>query len=131
VVFTVACKLGGVGSQIVEHGTGRTKKHAKKAAAFKAKLKLIEVIKQGEMDLDANGATATPEEEPNTLEDIVNVLKNTSISTKKKKSKAKKTASAASTSASVNDNEQWKLAEWLAEFKERRGEKLQSLQVIA
>jgi hypothetical protein len=109
-VYTVACKLG---TQIVENGKGRSKKHAKKAAAFKVKQKLTELLAQGD------GMLTVKEEEVG-IADMVEQLKNLNVQIQKTKNKTK---------ATETENVPWKLTAWLVDFKNRSGTKLFSLRV--
>jgi hypothetical protein len=102
-VHIVKCKLG---SLFTEQGRGRTKKHAKKVAAFKVRQRLTEMTMQ-------SAGILTEEQESSTDGCIIEKLQ--SLTMGSKTTKIKDTV---------------KLTEWIAEFRERSGEKLtSSLQV--
>ena len=101
-VYTVACKLG---SHVVETGSGRSKKTAKKAAAYRVYKRVLEMLTK-----ESDDAIKDLKEE----DDILDKLNSLTLVSKKE---AKK----------ITDD--WKLSEWLTNLRNRSGPKLEQLKV--
>jgi len=95
-VYTVACKLG---SHIVETGRGRSKKNAKKVAAYRVHKRVLEMLTK-----ESDGSGMLKDDD-----DLIEKLNSLTLVSKKE---AKK----------ITDD--WKLSEWLDNLKNRSGPKL-------
>lgn len=89
----------------METGRGRSKRHAKKAAASRVHKRVLEIMAK-----DSNEANLLKEED--------NLIEKLSTLTLVKKEEAKK----------INDG--WKLTDWVADLKQRSGPKIEMLRVI-